>query len=84
MYRILYRFEGKPAVTADYRGTEPIKTYATRQRSIYRADQVEVFDESGTLVCRVGPKPKRRTAAKAAPEDKRRRPIKRRLQPAET
>ena len=84
MYLIFYRYEGKPPIAASYRGTEPIKTYASRQRSIYRADQVEVFDESGMLVCIVGPNPRRSKGPqvpKLPHDDNRRRPLKRRLQP---
>ena len=50
MYRLVYSFSRGHCVAANYRGTEPIKLYARRQRSIYKAERVEAFDEHGMLV----------------------------------
>ena len=48
MYRLVYSFLGGPPVAANYGGSEPIKLYAHRQRSM--AERVEAFDEHGALV----------------------------------
>ena len=50
MYRLVYSFLRGHSVAANYSGSEPIKLYARRQRSIYKAERVEAFDEQGTLV----------------------------------
>jgi hypothetical protein len=60
MYRLVYSFSGGSPVAANYRGSEPIKHYAHRQRSIYKAARVEAFDENGALVFIAEPK-KRQT-----------------------
>jgi hypothetical protein len=50
MFKLVLNFNGKPALVVEYRGKSPVSAYARRQRAIYRADSVDVFDDSGALV----------------------------------
>lgn len=60
MFKLVLNFKGGPPLVVHYRGQGPIRMHARRQRSIYRADSVAVFDESGTLVFTVLPTQKER------------------------
>ena len=49
MFKVVICFKGKPTLIALYRGSAPAG-HARRQRRIYKADRVDVFDESGALI----------------------------------
>ena len=56
MFKLRLNFNGKPSLVVQYRGKSPVNAHARRQRAIYRADSVDVFDDNGALVYTAVPK----------------------------
>jgi len=59
MFKIIMSFKRGPSLTTVYRGSAPM-IYARRQRAIYKAECVAVFDETDRLVCTAIPTRKTR------------------------
>ncbi len=63
MFKLVLVFKGKSSLTVAYRGKGSVRLHAQRQRAIYKADSVAVFDENDTLVFAVLPAQKTRKRA---------------------
>jgi hypothetical protein len=60
MYKLVLNYKGRPSLVMHYRGQGPIRMHANRQRAIYRADSVAVFDKNDKLLFTVRPTQKPR------------------------
>ena len=59
MFKLVLNYKGTSLIVY-YRGQGPIRMHARRQRSIYRADSVAVFDRNDKLLFTVLPTQKLR------------------------
>ena len=55
MFKLVLNFKGRSSLVVHYRGQGPIRMHARRQRAIYTADSVTVFDKNDTLLFTVRP-----------------------------
>ena len=60
MFKLVLNYKGRPSLVVHYRGQGPIRMHANRQRAIYRADSVAVFDKNDKLLFTVRPTQKPR------------------------
>ena len=63
MFKLVLNYKGRPSLVVHYRGQGPIRMHARRQRTIYRADSVTVFDKNDQLLFTVLPTQKPRKPA---------------------
>ena len=63
MFKLVLNYKGRPSLVMHYRGQGPIRMHANRQRAIYRADSVAVFDKNDKLLFTALPTQKPRKPA---------------------